>query len=641
MPKPIVLDFETSIGTHKYHEASRDVTNDIYTMIHGDHPERISVLHKENGFNRTLPEGFLEGFDLLVGANLSFDLGYIWKDEQWQEFLYNENNSIWDVQQAEYILSGQRHKYASLAELQEIYLGQKTKEDRISKLFKAGIGADRIIKAKSRTPRLFKVYEFYCFGDGSSTLKIFAQQYRRAKKEGCLKLIKTRMKGLLADIMMENTGINIHVTRCEKTLRDFKLKSMDYLSQAEEFVKPLWDDRLHNFSINSPKDKSAVLFGGDFYVPKKIEDGLYKNGNQKYKTVQELVHIEGFGLSTHYSIEGATVGQWGTGADVINKIYKECKNEKAIEYCKLQKLAMKYSKMASTYLEPFLNYSVNGILYPNYNTTQTETGRLSSSKPNMQNPPASGEMLLAIQGQMVAPEGWSCVSIDFSQLEPFVTALITGDTSLANDLLTGTCSHCRAVSWIPRMSEGKTYDEIYHLAKVLQDPKWVLKRKKAKAINFKRAYGGGAKSLAEAEDLDIEDVKAVFESQDLAYPKVKEFNDRLYASLPQNQQLSRRIHFSATDAKGRKFHHGIELLPIYDGKGQKQYIDEEYRHFGTYVNRFGHKFCFEEFGHIDKWGRIKRRYSTTETRNYQVQGTATDVVTMATADVMYLSLIHI
>ena len=576
-----------------------------------------------------------------MGHNLSFDLGYIWHDEQWQNYLLNEENTIWDTQEAEYILSGQRHKYASLAELQEIYLGQKIKEGRISRLFKRGIGADQILSRRNDIRRVFALYESYCRGDGISTLKIFAQQYRKAKELGMLPLIKARMKGLLAVLLMQNTGMHLDLNNVEVTLRDLKIKSIEYLEQATAIVTPMWDKRLGAFKINSPKQKSAILFGGDFEIKERQEDGLCKNGNTKYKSVMRRIRISGFGLGAEYQIKTKKDGIFATAAGTLIKILRHCKDPQVLAYCELQKKAMNYLKMCSTYLEPFLKFNLEGKLYPNYNTVGTETSRLSSSKPNLQNIPASGDMLISVQGQLIAPEGWLCADIDYGQLEPHVTALITSDKHLTEDLLNGVCLHCRAVSWIPRLAEGKTYEEIYQLAVVEKHPDWVLKRKKAKGINFKRAYGGGAKKLADVEELNIEDVKEVFASQEEYYFGVKEFNDALFNNLKETQKISMAKHFSKNDQKGRRFNHaGIELLPIFDSNGKIFYLAEEYRHYGSYRSPFGHVFTFDEVGQINQWGKLKRKYSTTQTKNYQIQGTAGDIVEAAMAECMKYVLTH-
>lgn len=634
--KPLTIDLETSLGNKDlFGPSAKDPNNDYYTIQWGTRPDNVHIVHNVDGFQKQPPSEFLEELNkatIVIGHNLAFDLGYFWKLPEWRSFL-QKGGEIWDTAQAHYLMSGQRHKFPALAELQLIYLGKRIKADRISYCFKKGISPQAIIKAKDRCKRLFTLYEQYAHDDVSTVLRIFKAQWERCKKEGVLDLIRARQRALLGVVLMQNTGIKVDVISCEKTLRDFRLKALEKLQEATATVASMWDSRLGEFNINSPKHKSAILFGGKFIIKEKQQAGVFKNGNPKYVSVDKEISIAGFNLPLMLTSKSKIEGRYATDAATINTIYKHCDNEQVKVYCKLQKEAMQYSKMASTYLEPFIKYSVDEYLYPNYNTTQTQTGRLSSSAPNLQNVPASGEMLIPIQGQLIAPEGWICNDVDYSQLEPFCTALITGDRALANDLLTGVCLHCRAISWIPRLAEGKTYKEIYNLAITLKDPAWVLKRKKAKAINFKRAYGGGARGLAEAEDLDIEDVQAVFDSQDLEYPDVKAFNDRLYQSLPISQQVSKEIHFASKDKRGRRFEYGVELLPIYRERGTAaEYKRGEYRHFGTYKSRWGHTVTFEEYGQYDRFGRLQRRYSTTETKNYQIQSTAGLVVELAMAE---------
>lgn len=631
MLKILGIDWETSIGTGVHGSDPKDPSNDIYTVIAGDRPDNVHVKHFPNGCNRITGIDYTK-YDLLVAHNASFDIAYIWNDPKFQEFL-QKGGKIWCTAQAEYFLSAQRHNYPALAELQLKYLKEKTKESRISKLFDKGIDGGKIIAAKHTHKRLWALYNKYAKDDVVSMLKIFSLQYRAVKAAGMLNIITMHQKALLAVITMHTNGMKLDLIRCENTLRDFKIKSMKYLKEATDLVSPLWDERLGEFNINSPKDKSAMLFGGTFKVKVRKEDGLYKNGNVKYTTVQESVHIKGFGLPKDLSKEGKIEGQFSTGEKVINNLARKAPNATALKYARLQQKAMQYSKMCSTYLQQFLKFNVDGILYPTFNTTTTISGRLSGKKPNMQNIPASGDMSDAIQSCLVAPEGWICLSIDFSQLEPFVTALISGDKKLTQDLVSGVCLHCRAVSWIPRLSEGKTYDEIYQLAVVEKHPDWVLKRKKAKGVNFKRAYGGGAKSLAEAEDLDIEDVKAVFAGQEEEYHEHARFLKSIYDNLGRTERVSRAIDYATTDRKGMKFNNGLELLPIFErGNTDAQYRADEYRKYDVYTEMTGRKYSFLQTGQIDKWGRLHKRYSTTETRNYFIQGTAADVMQMASCE---------
>jgi len=173
------LDFETSIQYRevesngkikrvahpdKNHSFSWKLPiNDIHTIIYGKTPKAINLIHNEQGFNRKLPEtvtAMLKTTHTIIGTNLKFDLGYIWHDPAFQEWLRG-GGQIWDIQVARYLLTGQRHAYPSLGEMQRIYLGTKTKKDGISSLFGRCIDAREIIRRKDERKNWWKLYEYY------------------------------------------------------------------------------------------------------------------------------------------------------------------------------------------------------------------------------------------------------------------------------------------------------------------------------------------------------------------------------------------------------------------------------------------------------------------------------------------------
>ena len=397
----------------------------------------------------------------------------------------------------------------------------------------------------------------------------------------------------------------------------------------------MWTTRLGPFNVNSPKDKSAILFGATYQLKIKVQDGTFKNGNPKYKAAVENVVIKGFGLPLSLTEESAIKGRYKTGSDIIEKIYHTSKNEQAKEYCRLQRLAMTYNKMCSTYLDPFLELSIDGLLYPNYNNTMTITSRLSSSKPNLQNVPSKGDMLLPIQGQLVAPEGWVCVSADYSQLEIYVSAYLANDPQLTEDLLSGVDFHVKRLSY----AEDMDYETVYRLCKVDRVPEWETKRTHAKTISYQKAYGASPKSLAKTTGLDEEVIKRIFEREDVEYPQVAEFNKRVMDQVNSTKELSYAKNLpklkKVGGKEGKKFVCGLELLPIINGEDIR-YDPDEYRHVGYYNAVTGKRYSFEEIGRIDFRGNLKRGFSTTQTKNYHVQGTASDVQAASSAALLPL-----
>ena len=636
--KCFVFDTETSISKGPHGPHAKDPSNDFYTAIWGNRPDSVQIEHAPEGFKRNLPAKaaeMLANCDIIIGHNLPFDLSYIYHCPIFVDRL-RTGVKFWDTQVAEYCMSGQRHSFASLGELQYIYLGKKIKDDRISKLYKRGVGADVIMANAKRCPRLWRAYEAYSKADGVTTLQVFEKQYKKAKEMGMLKAIELEMQYMTCLVMVSNTGIHVDVDKCQRTLRNFKLQTVDLMQQATKIVEKYWvHEDLPPFNIQSNTHKSAMLFGGDVKVKVKRPNGFYKDGREKTKFFEELVQVKGFGLPTHLSTPSKNEGLFATGADIIEKIYKDPSiSEEVKEYCRLQKEAANLGKMCSTYLEPFLNLSINGVLYPNYNNTMTITGRLSSSKPNLQNVPSKGGMLEHIQGQLVAPQGYKCVSIDFSQLEIYVQAYLTQDKALTNDLLSGIDFHVLRLSY----AEDMPYNEVFKLCKIDKVPEWESKRSKAKTISYQKAYGASPKSLAKTTEIDEEIIKKIFEKEDINYPNVQIFNDWVLQDIKENAVVSTMRMLPKAKktggVNGKKWHAGCELLPIQQQDGSILYDKEELRHVGYYTAVTGRRYSFEEMCRLDRLGRMQKGYSSTQTKNYFIQGTAGVVMSAVSVGLM-------
>lgn len=620
----------------------KDPRNDFYTIIYGDHPAKIKLLHKKKGFKRHLPFRLrrkLQDTHTIIGTNLKFDLGYIWNDKAFQKWLI-KGGKIWDIQVARYLLTGQRHSFPSLAELQKIYLGIKTKKDRISYVFSKNIGADKIIAAKDRCPRLWKLYCEYGIEDGRTPMLIMQKQVKLAKAKNMLPIIKLYNEYLLALTMIETNGLPIDIPQAEKRYQEFTDLMIQNLKKAEELAKKYWtDERLPVLNLQSPQHASVILFGGE--IPCKVRRGtgvIIKSGDnkgkEKTKIMVERVYVKGFGLPDFHSNKTKT-GYYQTGEDVINHIYANSKNEAAKTYCKFRKTATGYKQKISTYLNAFLYKSVNGVVYPNYNNTETITSRLSASQPNVQNIPKHGEFYKLIQGLIIAPPGWTCCQIDFSQLETYCRALLTREQTLIADLISGKDFHVQNMAW----GYGLSYEEGYKLSKIDEVPEWKEKRSGAKAVTFGEAYGQMPESMAARTGWPQEVIEKIYSNMYENYPGLVEFDKEVINCVQQSSiiskksQLPEKMTKGTKDAKGmgRKFNGDMEVLPI-RARDKKSYSYEynEPRHVGYYQSPTGKLYSFEEYGSRKKDGDIFRYFKPTQMKNYAMQGTAGDIQALTT-----------
>ena len=403
--KILCLDLETTIASEAHGAHAKDPKNYFVTTQWGVHPDNVHLQHQLDNIQRDLPEQFLKELkdtDILIGHNINFDLSYIYNSKDFQAYLAR-GGKIWCTQSAEYVLSAQRHSFSSLAELQEKYLGGKTKESRISRLFKAGIGADKIVEAKRRCPKVFALYEKYALDDVRTTLLIFSKQWRLAKGMKLIEAVQLEQEYLKYILIMSCTGIYVDIEGCQKTYRELKIKALELQTDAEAISAKYWTNpNLPTFNIASNAHKSLLLFGGCIQTKLKREDGCFKNGKTKFKTVDHYVGIRGFMLPVSLTQASKKEGFYKTGAEIIEQIYKSdsCTDD-VKTFCGLMIEAANLNKMCKTYLEAFMRLSIDGKLYPNFNNTKTVTGRLSSSSPNMQNIPSNGEMCKNIKESLL------------------------------------------------------------------------------------------------------------------------------------------------------------------------------------------------------------------------------------------------
>lgn len=632
----------------------KDPKNDIYSIIYGDKPDNIKMVHSEKGFKRRLTKDsgeMLLKSHTIIGTNLKFDLGYIWQDKYLQKFLRN-GGKLWDCQIAAYLLGGQRWQYPALGEMQKVILGKKTKVGAISKLFKRCVGANEIIARRNERKFWWKAYKYYGIEDGKTPMLIMQKQYKDAKAKGMLPIIELYNQYLLALTMMEVNGIPVDIPAVEKLYKEFSIKVVEYLEQATDIVKQFWiNPNLPALNINSPSQSSLILFGGDIKVKVRRGTGVInksgKNkGLEKTKLFVEIVHIDGFGLDPKFSREAAKDGYYSTDKAVIENIYQGSSNELAKEYCRLLKLSGTYKQKISTYLNAMLYKSVDGIIRANYNNTETATSRLSASSPNLQNIPAHGEFGASIPALLIAPPGWTCASIDFSQLEVLCQAMLSQDWNLCRDIINGVDFHVKRLCYI---EPDYTYDEILKLTKVDKVGDWPEKRSKAKVISFQKAYGAAPESLARITELPLELVKEIFAKEDIEYPSVKEFDDNVAREVANSAIISRKYHYAdkatkgGKDSKGvpRKFMENVELLPIRErDKKTYTFYRDQYRHVGFYKSPTGKRYAFLEFGSRRKDGDIFRYYKPTQMKNYAMQGSAGDIQAITTVEMFGLLLRH-
>ena len=199
-------------------------------------------------------------------------------------------------------------------------------------------------------------------------------------------------------------------------------------------------------------------------------------------------------------------------------------------------------KLKSTYVEslPKHTRATTGRLHGQFNQTVTATGRLSSSKPNLQNIPIQGEIGREIRKSFVAAPGCKLVSADYSQVELRILAHLSQDKNLLQAFQENIDIH------------RKTAGEILGI-----NPEEVSgdQRRVGKVINFGIIYGMSSFRLGRELEIPVQTSKNYIEQYFQFYSGVKEYFERIERQLNNDgfveTMLGRKRFLRDIDTAGR------------------------------------------------------------------------------------------
>jgi len=168
-----------------------------------------------------------------------------------------------------------------------------------------------------------------------------------------------------------------------------------------------------------------------------------------------------------------------------------------IQQAKILKALISLSEadiILNNFVYSFMNKTIDkgdGVryLHGNFNLGGTVSGRLSSSKVNLQNLPSSGSKYAKLVKQgFVAPEGWILCGADFSSLEDRISALTTKDPNKLKVYEDGYDGHClRAFAYFPDKMSG-IVDTVSSINSI--ETKYPELRQESKAPTFLLTYQG-------------------------------------------------------------------------------------------------------------------------------------------------------
>ena len=178
------------------------------------------------------------------------------------------------------------------------------------------------------------------------------------------------------------------------------------------------------------------------------------------------------------------------------------------------------SKLLSTYVYGLLEeVCPDGRVRSEFRQTETRTGRISSSNPNMQNIPVRKEIGRNMRKFFIADEGRILLDADYSQIELRVLASMSGDKNMRDAFLSGADIHQRTAA------------QVFGLPEEFVDADM---RRAAKAVNFGIIYGIGGFSLSKDINCTVAEADRYIKNYLGTYPKIDEFMKKTVAFAEEN-----------------------------------------------------------------------------------------------------------
>ena len=369
--KYLVIDVETTISNkgNPFDETNKlcyigllNSSSHIYNIEYDNEPygNKLNEVQKE-----------IDDSEILVGFNIKFDLHWIRKYR-----LNFMDKRIWDCQLVHFILTGQQNPYPSLNSVAEYY-GLGSKLDVVATEYWAN---------KIDTPNIPKdILENYLEQDLNLTKQIYFKQLEELKQNPSLiKLISLHNQDLLVVQEMEFNGLLFN----EEKSNVLAEETEQHVDKLDNFLF-----QFHNcpgFNPSSNDHLSAFLYGGFISLRRRVACGVFKTGSKsgQVKERWEEYQVEFPRLFT--PLKGSELqkeGFWSTDEATLKSLKGSWKAREAREILlfrsTLEKRLTTYYRGLTNLIKE-MNWETN-VLHGQLNQCVARTGRLSSSKPNLQN----------------------------------------------------------------------------------------------------------------------------------------------------------------------------------------------------------------------------------------------------------------
>ena len=259
--------------------------------------------------------------------------------------------------------------------------------------------------------------------------------------------------------------------------------SIEMGEQIDAIRQSMYDTVGHEFNLNSPKQLGDVLFN-ELYLPptRKTPSGGFTTNAAALDGLKEFLDS-------------------GNAEGIDPKAYQVL--DMVLEYRQLSKLKSTYVDALPTLVNPN-----TGRIHTEFKQTGSDTGRLSSTEPNMQNIPVRTELGRQVRRAFVAenaPE-WTLLGADYSQIELRILAHYSRDEGLMAAFLNGEDIHAATAASVYGVAISDVDAEMRRVAKIM---------------NFGVLYGLSPFGIRQQTGFSAEEGKAFIDTYFTNYPGIR------------------------------------------------------------------------------------------------------------------------
>ena len=352
-----------------------------------------------------------------------------------------------------------------------------------------------------------ELFALYAATDAFMTYKLYEYQlneFNKPENQGLYNLFSTiEMPVVPVVAEMELAGVCIDNEYSERLSKKYHKLYDDVQLQIDRELKK-YATQIANWRLTPEANYKEIKNG----KPQKSKNEQLENPVKWSSTTQLAILL--YDILKQPVVDKKTPR--GTGEEILNQI--------DLPICKLILQSRGLLKLINTYIDklPECVSPVDGRLHAHFNQFGADTGRFSSSDPNLQNIPSHNN---EIRMMFIAAPGNVLVGGDFSQQEPRLLSHYSGDEHMVNAYKEGKDLYAMIASKVYHNNYEDNL-EFNPITKKIQ-PDGKHRRTSVKSLLLGLMYGRGTKSIAEQLNCSFEEANDIKNGFFNEFPKVEQW----------------------------------------------------------------------------------------------------------------------